>query len=364
MTTTTLHKFPELSAELRLEVWRLFLNDEVFGRRVVIWDGRVVPFAHLASPLLSVNVETRECALEFYPTKVDVYSLRQPGETSGSSRGRSSDRASTSQVDLIDRHRQHSLTGHGMARKIRARLDVVETATPAQGAVYLNPTRDLIFHGYDCGVYFFARQNTDLSADEKESSNGTCRRNFSSKLLPSFYQAAKQVIRVVIPHPFSATSETRLYNHESISQKRAQTLWKPFPMIKGKIVEVLELEENESDGFMQRISRSPKHPPGKIEEWREGCGTLNGEQLTLSNVTGELKMIQYFKNNVENKERSLLAELDALEQSDECSNVDRKMMIGKLISKERVFRARLEETEILWKQSRALLRAERQAYWA
>lgn len=75
MATYMFHKFGDFPSELRLEIWRLYLEDEAQSRQVVIWDGRVMPFRHLSSPLLKVNIETRTVALRFYPVKVNMYLL-------------------------------------------------------------------------------------------------------------------------------------------------------------------------------------------------------------------------------------------------------------------------------------------------
>lgn len=67
--------FPQLPTELRLMIWRLFLQDD---EREVVFDHddrRILPTPQLISPLLSVNVETRKLALEFYNEEVEIFDM-------------------------------------------------------------------------------------------------------------------------------------------------------------------------------------------------------------------------------------------------------------------------------------------------
>jgi hypothetical protein len=73
---TSFASFATLPVELRLEIWQFFLLLETKRRVVVLSHDkypRVLPFAHLASPLLSVNRESRKLALEFYSCRVPIY---------------------------------------------------------------------------------------------------------------------------------------------------------------------------------------------------------------------------------------------------------------------------------------------------
>ncbi|KAI1383005.1 uncharacterized protein F4822DRAFT_421814 [Hypoxylon trugodes] len=83
-TCDTQFPIKRLPAELRLRIWEQALVNESAGR-VVILDERnntIYPFKSLASPLLSVNVESRSCALEFYGTKLNVWVNGYPDDES------------------------------------------------------------------------------------------------------------------------------------------------------------------------------------------------------------------------------------------------------------------------------------------
>lgn len=66
--------FNRLPAELRLLIWDEVLLEESFNRIVLVIfpSKRIVPFKHLASPMLSVNREGRACAIKFYDVKLTV----------------------------------------------------------------------------------------------------------------------------------------------------------------------------------------------------------------------------------------------------------------------------------------------------
>ncbi|KAI4861177.1 hypothetical protein F4820DRAFT_79433 [Hypoxylon rubiginosum] len=73
-------RFNELPMELRLQVWKEALLEES-SNRIVFLDvrlSRVIPTKHLASPLLSVNYESRKCALEFFTMTLNVKRLLEP----------------------------------------------------------------------------------------------------------------------------------------------------------------------------------------------------------------------------------------------------------------------------------------------
>ncbi|XXG98935.1 hypothetical protein Hte_005268 [Hypoxylon texense] len=72
--------FPDFSTETRLMIWEEALREEA-SNRIVFLDtrtGRVIPTKHLASPLLSVNKESRQCALRFFGMKLTVERLKEP----------------------------------------------------------------------------------------------------------------------------------------------------------------------------------------------------------------------------------------------------------------------------------------------
>ncbi|KAK6836731.1 hypothetical protein PG987_007226 [Apiospora arundinis] len=72
--------FGKLPKELRLEVWDTFLEQESSHRMVLVNTTPVYNFEprkQLVSPLLTINKESRYCALRYYTYKVDV--LAYPG---------------------------------------------------------------------------------------------------------------------------------------------------------------------------------------------------------------------------------------------------------------------------------------------
>lgn len=71
----TFHHFPDLPKELRLKIWEQVLIEARPSRRIIIDEGRVVPFKQLISPLLLVNYESRTCAKAFYNVKLDIYAV-------------------------------------------------------------------------------------------------------------------------------------------------------------------------------------------------------------------------------------------------------------------------------------------------
>ncbi|KAI1320311.1 hypothetical protein F5Y16DRAFT_417502 [Xylariaceae sp. FL0255] len=75
--------FRRLPKELRLEIWEEALREELHIRRtqlvLILHDfKRIVPMKHLVSPFLSVNRESRSCALKQYKTKLSVYKVPLP----------------------------------------------------------------------------------------------------------------------------------------------------------------------------------------------------------------------------------------------------------------------------------------------
>lgn len=298
MATTTLHKFRNFPAEVRLEIWRLFLEDEARGRRVVVWDGRVMPFAHLASPLLRVSPETRPLALERYPTKLDIYSLPKPGEFFPFE----SDRIAVNRnpvTDLCfrgpeyslnmlvqsgaDRLAPHDLQGaqrlsddHDMftipnsailAAEARDILDRAELSASVKGALYLNAARDTIVHGHNCGVHFFAPRPIDLLHGDQGKLASPLWRSFSSRVPHTFYQTAVNVLPVVGHHYFADAAETYFPQKIIMSPETGQRLWSPFPFDMDIPHPVLTLRKDERADLMLNIARTPHHLRGDIEVW-------------------------------------------------------------------------------------------------
>ncbi|KAK8062328.1 hypothetical protein PG997_014425 [Apiospora hydei] len=68
-------RFGELAPELRQGIWKAFLEQESSHRLIMInlTSGYTIePHKQLVSPLLSVNQESRYCALKYYTSKHDV----------------------------------------------------------------------------------------------------------------------------------------------------------------------------------------------------------------------------------------------------------------------------------------------------
>ncbi|KAI1262856.1 hypothetical protein F5Y18DRAFT_396506 [Xylariaceae sp. FL1019] len=70
--------FKMFPPELRLEIWAAALDIELENRLPVLLDTRIYPAKKLISPLLSVNTESRACALAVYDTKLAVYRVPFP----------------------------------------------------------------------------------------------------------------------------------------------------------------------------------------------------------------------------------------------------------------------------------------------
>ncbi|KAI0160775.1 hypothetical protein GGR57DRAFT_519664 [Xylariaceae sp. FL1272] len=70
--------FNQLPPELRLMIWEHALAEELTRRRLSVYQTRIIALKHLNSPLLSVNAESRSCALRLYNTVVEVYRVPSP----------------------------------------------------------------------------------------------------------------------------------------------------------------------------------------------------------------------------------------------------------------------------------------------
>lgn len=71
----TFHVFSDLPKELRLKIWEQAMIEDRPNRRILLYQGRVVPFKQFISPLLLVNQESRTCAKAFYNVKLDIYAV-------------------------------------------------------------------------------------------------------------------------------------------------------------------------------------------------------------------------------------------------------------------------------------------------
>lgn len=266
MATATLHKFGDFPLELRIEVWHIFLEDEARSRRVVVWDGRVMPFAHLASPLLRVNVETRARALKFYSTKVDIYSLPDTGGFFPLSEDRLRQLVTETAVGQIEMPDiQEPEIALALAKKAIDLLESAQMTAPTEGALYFSPERDTIIHGYNCGVHLFVRNTSDIHQDLESPS--PLWRTFSSKVPTSAFQAAKHVLRVLGPQLCRDSLETSLFKHVSWSWDPAQLVIDSISPGMDLIHPVLSMDENESEDLMSCISKLSKPLPGILEAW-------------------------------------------------------------------------------------------------
>lgn len=270
MATDTLQKFQEFPPELRLEVWRIFLEDEVRSRRVVVWDGRVMPFAHLASPLLRVNIETREKALEFYPIKVKMYLLPETGESLPMSEGRLRQLVAENQ-DIEDAIREEgskeAKISTALAKKAHYLLKSAQLTAPEKGALYLNPARDTMLHGYNCGIHFFVRKATDFVKHEDIENPTPLWRTFSSKIPTAVLQSAQQVLRVLGPHLCLKSLEIRFFQQVSRSWDATKSVVECYENDKNIMHPVLSLEEKESEDLMSHLSRPARPLPSSVEAW-------------------------------------------------------------------------------------------------
>ncbi|KAI1461459.1 hypothetical protein F4805DRAFT_283671 [Annulohypoxylon moriforme] len=85
---TKMDKFPHLPPELRHYIWDFALRQEAHDNIFILCPlessnrgPRILPLKYQASPLLSVNYESRKRALAFYSVKLDVF--KTPGAPGG-----------------------------------------------------------------------------------------------------------------------------------------------------------------------------------------------------------------------------------------------------------------------------------------
>ena len=152
----TFYKFPDLPSELRLLVWKEALLGARDTRTVVLYDGRVVPFKHLISTLLSVNQESRRCAQAFYHVKLDVYKV-PPALTAPPSH------LNNRSVPLLALRCDGVTAPPTMTAMLARRLchraglggiRAVETTGRKAGRIYISPEQDTLVVDFDCGMHF------------------------------------------------------------------------------------------------------------------------------------------------------------------------------------------------------------------
>lgn len=194
---TSFHRFRKLPAELRLMVYGHALKEEQSGRRVIMWDGRIMPYKNLASPLLRVNYETRKCALAFYTIKVDIYSIPSPMDapalrTHGGGRAgylasfkgtyefptaagpvdqdfvrmRLIFRQTTAASNICETVNLQNVWNQSAMRHLTEKatevLQSLQLHSTRSGTMYLSPTHDKILYGYSCSPDFFQNSRTDI----------------------------------------------------------------------------------------------------------------------------------------------------------------------------------------------------------
>lgn len=232
----TFHQFPDLPKELRLKIWQQAMIGACPSRRIIIDEGRVVPFKELISPLLLINYESRTCGKAFYNVKLDIYAV--PPVTKAQvkflnkkkwwGRIKGSDRAVDGKIhgysdewlrdyfedqrfkihvsdepdfyeedrkikiDEINREEEEhtidlkahwadfvkdKLRGLGVSSISRA-----ETSGPTTGAFYISPEYDVFITDYDCTMHFSIDSASKiLGADFPNIRDVPCR-HISSKL--------------------------------------------------------------------------------------------------------------------------------------------------------------------------------------
>lgn len=287
MATATLHKFGNFPPELRLKVWHIFLEDEARSRRVLLWDGRVMPFAHLASPLLRVNVETRETALKFYSTKVDIYSLPDTGEFFPLNE----DRLRQLLTEIRDSEDEIQMAEVGeaeiadaLAEKAHDLLESSQMIAPTKGALYFNPERDTILHGYNCGVHLFVRKISDIFQGLENPAPLWL--NFSSKVPTSAFQIAKHVLHVEAPHLCRKSLEKSFLKRASdpldIVRYAYTSLLYGMDMDMDMAHPILRLGEKESEDLMSQLSNSAKPVRGSLETWYGWSELTEGGKLIIA----------------------------------------------------------------------------------
>lgn len=308
MAPTTFHKFEDFASELRLEVWRLFLEDEAQHRRVVLWDGRVMPLAQLASPLLKVSVEARETALEFYSLKVDIYSLPDSVELFPLSQDRLrqivAETGGEGEVQMQDIGEAEIF--RALAKKAQGLLESAEMIAPSKGSLYLNPARDGIIHGYNCGVHFFVRNMTDLTQGPKDPD--PLWHSFSSKVPASFFKSAKNVLRIQGPDTGLESLETSFFGPMDRPQGEEIIAWVLETREIDTAHAVLRLDNHENRELMSHILALSKPLPGVFEAWVGWTEQTDGQMddVNLVKLEEEIEIMEEWRLAVvEEAERTM-----------------------------------------------------------
>lgn len=343
------HLFSALPAELQIAIYRVALENETRTRRVVLWDGRVMPLPNLASPLLQVNNMARQCAQEFYPTKVAIYTIPEPLTTALRPAERDRAQVKTSwrtrilrtpgarladgNPDLISYREPAEVSPLGRrlvidlkqactdfisdiqsarARKMLQRLE--QGGAMSQGVMYLNPDRDTILYGYNCGPDFYDHTNSI------KTRNDLVWRHFSDRLPPSFYpiddgsdvlghfRRTERSLIVVSPRAVTGATlrpnvGSRLFagdycDRDAISREYGLVAPKP-------VCRILKLTQEESLELMSRLTVAPRRLPGRIGVW----SAYHVEARQPGSAVDDALQYQPLENSMEALEKAL-EELD------------------------------------------------------
>ncbi|KAK8120461.1 hypothetical protein PG999_004581 [Apiospora kogelbergensis] len=150
--------FSTLPSELRIKVWKEALENESDTRLVVTYfpemldpGTHILPHAGLLSPLLTVSLESRHCALAFYSLRLPVYPLFMTLERYLATPKQNN---SSGRVGLHYPSRQataSSIVSRRVGVAIMAFQGVCRRPADlpmALGALYLNPGRDVFVYPY------------------------------------------------------------------------------------------------------------------------------------------------------------------------------------------------------------------------
>ncbi|KAG6353480.1 hypothetical protein INS49_005661 [Diaporthe citri] len=250
----TFHQFPNLPKELRLKIWEQVMIEARPSRRIIIDEGRVVPFKQLISPLLIVNYESRTCAQAFYNVKLDIYAVppvtqdqvKHLDKQKNWNRIEGSERAVDGKVhgyndewvenefeeqrqavqssfgshydpeerdydiDKINRDEKEytvDLEDH-WSDFVRDELRVLgansirkaEASGPTTGAFYISPEHDVFITDYDCTAHFSIDSASGILGEDFPSIQDISCRHISEKLPAAICQRVSTLVLVRLSH--------------------------------------------------------------------------------------------------------------------------------------------------------------------
>ncbi|KAI0848104.1 hypothetical protein F5Y00DRAFT_98405 [Daldinia vernicosa] len=173
--------FASLPAELRLEIWDLALHQEARDRLLIIGQTKnapitnesplcLLPLKHHASPLLSVNSESRYQAKAFYTAKLDVYEVPRLSKEDINRNSKSS-----YQVQYINK--------------------AIQTASVVKGSIYLSPRYDFFvsIRGIDTFPYLGEEKKEEL-LDKQQENQEAPRHYITAKIPPEIAMKVRNVV--------------------------------------------------------------------------------------------------------------------------------------------------------------------------